>query len=70
LHHQSRGDNWTDTKFHQSTTVGSKNDTHPVERITGLGRLNTVNRNLTAHQENEKDNRGPKKLFTEGDLRL
>ena len=69
LHNQTRRDNGTDTKFHQSTTIGRHNDTHPVERITGLGRLDTVDGNLTAYQENEKDNRGPKKLFAEGNLK-
>jgi len=56
LHNQTRRDNGTNTKFHESTTVGSKDDTHPVERITGLGRLDTINRDLAANQENEKDN--------------
>jgi len=33
LHNQTGGNDGTDTKFHQGTTVGSKNNTHPVERI-------------------------------------
>ena len=31
--------------------------------------MDAINRNLTAHQENEKDNRGPEKLFTEWNLK-
>lgn len=68
LHNQTRCNNGTDTKFHKSTTVRSKDDTHPVERITGLGRLDTIDRNLAANQENEKNDRSPKELFTEGNL--
>mmetsp|Transcript_18997 Transcript_18997/g.41280 ORF Transcript_18997/g.41280 Transcript_18997/m.41280 type:complete len:357 (-) Transcript_18997:258-1328(-) len=37
LHNQTGSNNWTDTEFHEGTTVGSKNDAHPVERITRLG---------------------------------
>jgi len=68
LHNQTRSDNGTNTKFHKGTTVGSHDDTHPVERITGLGRLDTIERDLAANQENEKDNGSPKKLLAEGNL--
>lgn len=33
LHNHSRGDNGTDTQFHQRSAVRGQNDTHPVERI-------------------------------------
>mmetsp|Transcript_1989 Transcript_1989/g.4491 ORF Transcript_1989/g.4491 Transcript_1989/m.4491 type:complete len:302 (+) Transcript_1989:837-1742(+) len=33
LHDQTRSNNGTDTKFHQSSTVRSKDNSHPVERI-------------------------------------
>jgi hypothetical protein len=68
LHDETRRNNGTDTKFHQSATVGSENDTHPVKWIGRLGALDTVNWDLTADQENEESYGGPKKLFTEGDL--
>ena len=69
LHNQTRCDNGTDTKFHKSTTVRSKDNTHPVERITGLGGLDTIDRDLAANQENEKNDRSPKELFTERNLK-
>mmetsp|Transcript_3716 Transcript_3716/g.8104 ORF Transcript_3716/g.8104 Transcript_3716/m.8104 type:complete len:249 (-) Transcript_3716:19-765(-) len=68
LHDQTGCNDRTDTEFHQSTAVGSKDDTHPIERVTRLGRLDTVDRDLTAYQENEEDNGRPKKLFAEGNL--
>jgi hypothetical protein len=30
--------------------------------------LNTIDRDLTAHQKDEQGDGGPEKLFTEGDL--
>lgn len=68
LHDKTRCYNRTDSKFHKSSTVGSEDNTHPVERITGFGALNTIDRNLTAHKENEQSNGCPKNLFSEWDL--
>ena len=33
LHDHTGGNDGRDTEFHESTTVGSENDTHPVERV-------------------------------------
>ena len=68
LHNKTRSDNRTDPELHESTTVGSKDNSHPVERIRGFGTLNTIDWNLTAHQEDEQSNSSPKKLLAEGNL--
>ena len=54
LHDKTGSHNGTDTKFHQSTTVGSENDTHPVERIGRLGALDTIQRDLATYQKDEE----------------
>mmetsp|Transcript_66406 Transcript_66406/g.185620 ORF Transcript_66406/g.185620 Transcript_66406/m.185620 type:complete len:379 (+) Transcript_66406:578-1714(+) len=59
LHDKTRSNDRTDSKLHESTTVGGQNNTHPVERIGGLGTLDTINGDLTANQENEKSDGGP-----------
>jgi hypothetical protein len=68
LHDKTGGNNGTDTKFHQCTTVGSENDTHPVEGIGRLGTLNTIDGDLAANQENEESNGSPEELLTERNL--
>mmetsp|Transcript_29905 Transcript_29905/g.54997 ORF Transcript_29905/g.54997 Transcript_29905/m.54997 type:complete len:351 (+) Transcript_29905:815-1867(+) len=70
LHDQPGGDNGRDTKFHEGTTVGSEDDTHPVEGIGGLGRLDTIDGDLTADKEDEECNCCPEDLFTEWDLTI
>ena len=51
LHDHSRRDNGRDTKFHESTSVGSENDPHPVERVGRVGRHDSIERNLRRNQE-------------------
>ena len=36
LHNHSRGHDWCYTKFHECTTVGRKDDTHPIERVSRI----------------------------------
>ena len=68
LHNKTGCNNRTDSKLHKSPSVGSEDNTHPVERIGRLGGLNSINGDLTAHQKDEQSDGGPKELFTEGDL--
>ena len=53
LHDKTRRNNRTNAQFHESTSVGGENDTHPVERIRRLGRLDAVNGNLATDKEDK-----------------
>jgi hypothetical protein len=68
LHNQTRCNNRTNSKLHKSSSVGSKDNTHPVKRIGRLGGLDSINGDLTAHQKDKQSNGSPKELFTEGNL--
>mmetsp|Transcript_10085 Transcript_10085/g.13115 ORF Transcript_10085/g.13115 Transcript_10085/m.13115 type:complete len:204 (+) Transcript_10085:1140-1751(+) len=70
LHDETRRDNGTDTKLHKRTTVGRKNNTHPIKRIGRFGRLNSIQRDLTAYEKDKKRNGSPEKLFTEWNLTI
>mmetsp|Transcript_30829 Transcript_30829/g.66633 ORF Transcript_30829/g.66633 Transcript_30829/m.66633 type:complete len:351 (+) Transcript_30829:714-1766(+) len=70
LHDQPGSDDGGDTKFHEGTTVGGEDDTHPVEGIGRLGGLDTIDGDLTADKENEECNSRPEDLFTEWDLAI
>jgi hypothetical protein len=69
LHDETGSNNRTDSELHKRSAVGSEDDSHPVERIGGLGRLNTIDRDLAAHQEDEQSDGSPEKLLTEWDLK-
>ena len=69
LHDKTRRHDGTNSELHQGTSVGSQNDTHPIEWIGGLGTLHSIDWNLTAHQENEEGDGCPEKFLTERDLR-
>ena len=53
LHDESGSDNWGDSKFHDSPSVGSKNNTHPIEWICTCCRVYAIQRELTTYQEYE-----------------
>jgi hypothetical protein len=59
LHYHTGGDDRGDTQLHQGTTVGGKDDTHPVERVGPAPHLDAVQWNLTAHQEDEQGDDRP-----------
>lgn len=59
LHDHTTGNNGGDTEFHESTSVGCKDNTHPVERITSNSLGNTVKGHLTADQVDKEDNSSP-----------
>merc|ERR1719506_2398883 len=65
LHNHSRGDDWRDTKLHQSAAVGCKDHAHPVERIGGAGAEHAVERDLRADQVDEQGNDRPQHLLPE-----
>lgn len=48
LHDHTSSDNWANTKFHQGSSVGGENDSHPVKRVVSGGGGNTVERDLAA----------------------
>lgn len=70
LHDQTRGHDRADTELHQSTTVGSQDNAHPVEWIRRVGRTNTIERDLAANQEDEEGDNSPHDLLLEWDLGL
>ncbi len=67
LHDHSRGDDGRDTEFHERTSVGGKNDTHPVQRIGAVTGDDTVKRDLRRYQKDGKDNGSPHDSALEGD---
>lgn len=59
LHDHARRDDRTYTQFHEGTTVGCKDDAHPIERVRRVGGHDTVEWDLRADQENEEGDRRP-----------
>jgi len=68
LHNKVRCHKRADTKFHQSTMVRSHDSTKPVERIRTISHVNTIKRDLTADEEDEKSNKSIDHLLLEGNL--
>ena len=58
------------SKIQKFLPVGSRNSTKPVERIRGGSVGNTVERNLTADQVDEKGNNSPEATLTERNLHV
>ena len=54
LDNQAGGDNRSDTELHHSPSVGSKDDSHPVERVRTGRRVDSIQRQLTADEEDEE----------------
>jgi len=65
LHHQTRGDDGPDTELHARSPVRGHNHTLPIERIRSRGGVNPVERELTAHEENEEGDGRVENLFPE-----
>lgn len=65
LHDETRSDDWRDSKFHQSSTVRSENDSDPVEGISRFGAHDSEKRDLTTDKKDEKSNRSPEHFFAE-----
>lgn len=59
LHYHSRGDNGSDSEFHEGAPVGGEDDTHPVKRVRGVGGHDTIEGDLGADQEYEEGYGGP-----------
>ena len=59
LHDHSRGDDGRDAEFHEGTTIGGKDDTHPIKRIGAVTGDDTVKGNLGRDEENGEDNGSP-----------
>ena len=68
LHNQTGCDNGTDSELHEGAAVRGQDDAHPVEWVRGLGALDTVDRDLAAHQEDEQRDGRPQDLLAERDL--
>lgn len=56
------------TELHESSAVGGKDDSHPVERVGRLGGLNAVDGDLAAHKEDEERDNRPQHLLPERNL--
>jgi hypothetical protein len=68
LHDHTSSDDRGDTEFHQSTSVGGKDNSHPVERITSGGVGDTVEGDLAADKVDEEDGSGPEGTSLEGSV--
>ena len=68
LHDETRGYNGRYTEFHQGTSVGSEDNSHPVEGVSRTTGHDTVKGDLTAHKKDEQGDDGPHDLLLEGDL--
>ena len=70
LHDEAGGDDGGDAEFHEGAAVGGEDDAHPVEGVGGFGGLDAVDGDLTADEEDEQGDGGPKNLFAEGNLHV
>ncbi len=70
LEDHAGGDNWGNTQFHESTSVGGHHHTEPVQWIRGVGRDNAVQWHLAHDQEDQESQAGPHELLVEWDLCL
>ena len=68
LHDHSRGNDGCDTEFHERSTVGCEDYTHPVQWVRRVGGHDSVQRHLRAYQENKQCYGCPKDFLVERDL--
>jgi len=68
LHHKVGCNEGADTELHESTMVGGHDSTEPVKRIRTVSHVDTIERNLTADEEDEKSHNSVDQLFLEGDF--
>mmetsp|Transcript_41179 Transcript_41179/g.64341 ORF Transcript_41179/g.64341 Transcript_41179/m.64341 type:complete len:373 (-) Transcript_41179:246-1364(-) len=58
LHNKTGSHDRADSQLHESSLVGGKDDTHPIERVRGLVVLDSIERDLAAHEvDEERDGR-------------
>lgn len=68
LHHKSRSHNGGNPKFHHSSPVWCKNNTHPIKGISTGGGMDAIKWKLTAYQKDEKRNDSVDHLLSEGNF--
>jgi hypothetical protein len=68
LHDHSGGDDRRDTELHECSSIWGEDDTHPVERVGGVGGHDTVEWYLGAYQENKEGDGCPEHFLVERDL--
>lgn len=69
LHDHARGEDRSDTEFHECTTVGGHDDTSPVKGVGRVGGDDAIEGDLGAHKEDEKSYCCPEHFLIKGDLR-
>jgi len=70
LDYQARGDDWRDTELHTRAAVTRHDDSSPIERIRSARRVDPVQRQLRAHQEDEERHARVERLFTKRNLAI
>ena len=70
LHHQTRRHNWRDTELHARSSVRRHDDASPIERIRPTRRVDPVQRQLRAHQEDEERHARVQRLFPKRNLSI
>ena len=58
LNHPTCGNNGADTEFHERASTRSKDYSGPVERITGIGSLDSIEWDLGADEVDEEGDCG------------
>lgn len=66
LHNHTSSNDGGDTEFHKGSSVGGKNDSHPIEGITTSSLGDTIEWHLTADEVDEEDDTGPDGSGLEG----
>lgn len=54
LHYHSRSDNWRNSELHERAAIRGDDDAQPVQRVRRVGGHDSIERNLGAHQEDQK----------------
>lgn len=70
LEHHGCRNNGSDTKLHQSTSVGSQHHSEPDQWVGTIGGNNTVKWNLRHHKEDQQSDTGPHDFLVERHLTL
>ena len=68
LHDHGGSDDGSDSELHEGASVRGENDSHPVQRVSGIRGHDAVQGNLGADQENEERDSRPHGLFPELNL--
>lgn len=70
LYNHVGGDQGRDSELHEGTLVGGEDNSHPVERISSRGLVDSEDRNLAAHQVDEQHDSCPQGTFREAVVAL